>query len=103
MNNDRLFKTIDENGDAYLSDLELRALIIGIRFDEIDLNKEDAVKKLLRDFDTSGDSQVDEKEFIEGISKWLKEAKRSVTSANSSTPRASNLVTAFHRVSSLEP
>ncbi|KAI3895513.1 hypothetical protein MKW92_010189 [Papaver armeniacum] len=93
----KLFKTIDENGDAYLSDAELRALIIGIRFDEIDLNKEDAVKKLLRDFDTSGDSQVDEEEFIEGISKWLKEAKRSVTSANSSTPPASNLVTAFHR------
>ncbi|OVA04263.1 EF-hand domain [Macleaya cordata] len=93
----KLFSTIDQNSDEYLSASELRALVIGIRFEEIDFDKDDAVQKLLRDFDTSGDSQVDEKEFIEGISKWLKEARRSVNSASNSAPHASNFVTDFHR------
>ncbi|KAF5200688.1 Calcium-binding ef-hand [Thalictrum thalictroides] len=72
----KLFKSIDVDSDGYLSLAELTALIIGIRFEEIDLNNDDAVRKLMYDFDTSGDSHLDETEFINGISKWLKEAKR---------------------------
>lgn len=78
----RLFETIDVNHDGHLSASELRALIIGIRFDEIDLDKDDAVEKLMRDFDTTSDSQIDGPEFVAGITKWLNEAKRAGNSYN---------------------
>ena len=68
---------IDENGDGRLSPTELRALVLGIRFEEIDMDIEDAVEKVLKDFDTSCDSFIDIDEFVRGISKWLNEARRS--------------------------
>lgn len=71
---DKLFKAIDTNNDTYLSASELRALIVGIRFDEINLNEDDAAEKLLKDFDTSFDDKIDLEEFIDGIKKWLDEA-----------------------------
>lgn len=72
----RLFQRIDENGDGYLSASELRALVIGIRFEDIDFDKDDAVEKLMNEFDTSKDLRVDVGEFVAGVSKWLNEAKR---------------------------
>ncbi|XVF18738.1 hypothetical protein REPUB_Repub11eG0049000 [Reevesia pubescens] len=72
----KLFKTIDENDDGALSQPELKALIIGIRFEEIDLDKDDAVRKVMADFDTSRDSLIQEDEFIKGIKKWIYEAKQ---------------------------
>ncbi|KAI3942219.1 hypothetical protein MKW92_015905 [Papaver armeniacum] len=71
----KLFRSLDLNDDETLSVQELRALVIGIRFEEIEFDKEDAVIKVLSDFDTSRDGCVDEEEFIKGISKWLDEAK----------------------------
>lgn len=73
---ERLFNTIDENGDGYLSASELRALIIGIEFQGINLDEHDAVDKVMKEFDTSGDFRVDLVEFTEGIRKWLTEAKK---------------------------
>ncbi|KAI5661806.1 hypothetical protein M9H77_21129 [Catharanthus roseus] len=72
----KLFNTIDENGDGYLSASELRALIIGIEFQGINLDEHDAVDKVMKEFDTSGDFRVDLVEFTEGIRKWLTEAKK---------------------------
>ncbi|XP_022773820.1 sodium/calcium exchanger NCL-like [Durio zibethinus] len=74
---ERLFMMIDENGDGRLSPAELRALVLGIRFEEIDMDIEDAVEKVMKEFDTSCDSFIDLDEFVRGISKWLIEAKRS--------------------------
>ncbi|KAL5729968.1 hypothetical protein ACHQM5_002855 [Ranunculus cassubicifolius] len=74
----KLFRALDQNGDFYLSAAEFRALIIGIKFDQIDLDHDDAIKKIMIDLDTSGDNQVDELEFINGISKWINDAKTSV-------------------------
>ncbi|XP_054812743.1 sodium/calcium exchanger NCL-like [Prosopis cineraria] len=73
----KLFSKIDENGDGELSYGELRALVIGIGFDEIDLDHDDAVTKIIEDFDTSRNSHIDEYEFFNGISRWLSKAKRS--------------------------
>ncbi|KAK4851295.1 hypothetical protein QYF36_013918 [Acer negundo] len=72
----RLFDAIDENKDSHLSASELKAFIIGIRFDEIHLDHDDAVEKLLTDIDMSNDSLIDIDEFITVVSKWLNEAKR---------------------------
>ncbi|XVF29386.1 hypothetical protein REPUB_Repub15cG0116500 [Reevesia pubescens] len=73
----KLFKMIDENGDGQLSPAELRALVLGIRFEEIDMDIEDTVENVMKEFDTSCDSFIDIDEFIKGISKWVNEAKRS--------------------------
>ncbi|CAI9286519.1 unnamed protein product [Lactuca saligna] len=71
----RLFNSIDANQDGSLSIPELRALIVGMQLYEINLNEDDAVAKVMKDFDTSENNEVDFDEFIEGIGRWLEEAK----------------------------
>ena len=85
------------NHDRHVSSQELTALIIGIDFLNIDLDEEEAVDKVMDDFDTSGDRLIDLKEFFNGISRWLEEAKRSVVQGGSSTNKYDD----FHKVSSL--
>ncbi|XP_020251410.1 uncharacterized protein LOC109828852 [Asparagus officinalis] len=74
----KLFRKIDLDSSQALSRAELRAFIIGVQFDEIDLDRDDAVNKVMDEFDTSGNENVDEAEFINGISRWIKEAKHTV-------------------------
>ncbi|KAF3965916.1 hypothetical protein ACB098_06G080100 [Castanea mollissima] len=71
-NIEKLFSSIDVNHDGYISDSELRALMVGINFDEIDLDQNEAVNKIMKDFDTTGDSKIQGHEFFSGISRWLK-------------------------------
>ncbi|KAG6637233.1 sodium/calcium exchanger NCL-like [Carya illinoinensis] len=71
-----LFFVVDTNGDGKISYSELTALVAGIRFVEIDLKKDDAVAKLMNDFDTSHDGHIDEREFVKCVSQWLKRATR---------------------------
>ncbi|KAJ9671510.1 hypothetical protein PVL29_025287 [Vitis rotundifolia] len=92
----KLFHTIDENNDGNLSKAELRALIVGIQFEEIDLDKNEAVDKVMNDFDTSNDQFVDEGEFVKGISRWLTEAKRYGGSGPDAGPNSSSILDAFH-------
>lgn len=100
-----MFDAIDENKDGQLSASELRALIIGIRFEEIDLDQDDAVSKILRDFDTSLDDHIDIEEFITGIGKWLNEAtrttngKRTTNGSADPGPHTLKFLDDFHQVS----
>ncbi|XXG77508.1 hypothetical protein AAC387_Pa08g1650 [Persea americana] len=80
---EKLFHRLDVDGDGCVSNQELASLIIGIEFEEIDLDHDDAVKKIMDDFDTSGDKKIDKTEFIGGISRWLEEAKCSVSHGGS--------------------
>lgn len=77
----RLFKAMDLDGDGFLTASELRALVLGIQFDQINLNHDDAVAKLMKDFDKSADNQVDLPEFIGGIAEWLEDVKKSKASS----------------------
>ncbi|KAJ9538514.1 hypothetical protein OSB04_031247 [Centaurea solstitialis] len=54
---------------------ELRALIVGMQLYEINMNEEDAVTKVMKDFDTSENNEVEFDEFVNGIGRWLQEAK----------------------------
>ena len=94
----RLFSAIDEDNNGKLSASELKALIVGIRFDEIDFDRDDAVKKVMKDFDTSQDNSIDLEEFINGISKWVIEAKRS-GAASVDGSRTLKFFNNFHLVS----
>ncbi|KAG8386380.1 hypothetical protein BUALT_Bualt03G0142800 [Buddleja alternifolia] len=71
----KLFNTVDNDQDGCLSKSELKALIVGIQFNEINLDWNDAVDKVMKDFDTSLDSEIDMNEFVLGVGRWLKEAK----------------------------
>lgn len=77
----RLFETIDVNSNGYLSVTDIRALIIGIQFDAADLDIDETVKSVMKDFDATGDSQIDMNEFVSGMSRWLTKAKRSAIHA----------------------
>ncbi|XP_075669433.1 sodium/calcium exchanger NCL-like [Castanea sativa] len=74
---EKLFTATDTDRDKEISDIELRALIVGIQFEEIsDLDFDDAVDKIMKDFDTSRNNKIDKREFVDGISKWLNKIKR---------------------------
>nr|GEY39313.1 sodium/calcium exchanger NCL-like [Tanacetum cinerariifolium] len=83
---EKLFKSIDSDGDEHLSHSELRALVVGMRLYEINLNEDDAVNKVMRDFDTSENNVVDFEEFSAGIKKWLQEAMGSKIDAHIAGP-----------------
>ncbi|KAK8939453.1 hypothetical protein KSP40_PGU004676 [Platanthera guangdongensis] len=91
---EKLFHAVDLDDDGNLSRSELRAFIIGIQFEEIDLDKDDAVNKLMADFDTSRNFTVEKKEFIQGISKWIHEAKRTVPTSGAYSKK---FVQDFHK------
>ncbi|XP_021989277.1 sodium/calcium exchanger NCL [Helianthus annuus] len=71
----KLFNSIDVNQDGSLSVPELRALVVGMQLYEINLNEDDAVTKVMKDFDTSENNEVEFDEFVTGIGRWLDEAK----------------------------
>ncbi|KAL6626951.1 hypothetical protein ACP70R_030677 [Stipagrostis hirtigluma subsp. patula] len=79
----KLFHKIDLDQSHTLSRAELHALIVGINFDEVDFDREDAVDKVMEDFDTSRNAVVDEQEFVAGMKKWLNEAKSTVPAGGS--------------------
>ncbi|KAL3508730.1 hypothetical protein ACH5RR_028131 [Cinchona calisaya] len=92
---EKLFNSIDDNGDGHLSHSELRALVIGIRFDEINLEENDAIEKVMKDFDTSQDSQINFLEFFNAIERWLLEARGSRASSQAG-PGTIKYINDFH-------
>nr|POE84192.1 hypothetical protein CFP56_74208 [Quercus suber] len=67
----KLFSEVDKDSDGHISYSELEALIGGIHFQEIEVNHDDAINKLMDDFDTSRNSQIEKVEFVNGICRWL--------------------------------
>ncbi|KAM5586191.1 sodium/calcium exchanger NCL [Rosa sericea] len=92
----KLFHTIDVDKDKSISPSELRALIVGIRFDEIELDKDDAVEKVMKDFDTTRDSLISLDEFKAGVQKWLNEAKHAGKSTSNSGSHTEKFLDDFH-------
>ncbi|KAK3184036.1 hypothetical protein Dsin_031322 [Dipteronia sinensis] len=105
----KLFKTIDENSDGYVSATEIRALIIGFQFEDIDTNIDAAVERIVKDFDTSRDSCINIQEFVTGMSRWLNKAKRAdaihrreTRDGSSSTPCTPRLLNDFNQEATTE-
>ncbi|CAL5393533.1 unnamed protein product [Camellia sinensis] len=93
----KLFRTIDGDKDGFISEPELKALIVGMRLDEISLSEDDAVKKVMNDFDTSNDYKIDLHEFINGISKWLDEVEQAGASSREAGPASLKYLDDFHK------
>lgn len=86
----RIFKKIDLDSNDYISPSELRALIVGLKSEMINKDIDDTVKKVMDEFDTSGDRRISMEEFIVGFSKWLTTAKRTVPSPSSFSRKFAN-------------
>ncbi|KAL4555099.1 hypothetical protein LXL04_037710 [Taraxacum kok-saghyz] len=82
----KLFNSIDVNGNEKLSHTELRALVVGMRLHEINLKEDDAVEKVMKEFDSSQNNEIDFNEFVHGIGKWLEEAKTTTVNASLAGP-----------------
>lgn len=74
----RIFQGIDDNGDNYISPAELRVLIIGIKLEDDGFVRGDYADKVREAFDVDGDTNINEDEFVAGLSKFLLEAQQSV-------------------------
>ncbi|KAK7401787.1 hypothetical protein VNO78_13556 [Psophocarpus tetragonolobus] len=92
----KLFTTIDEDEDGSLTHNELRALVIGIEFGEIDLDHDDAVKSIMSDFDTSGNQLVDQDEFVNGVCRWLQRAQRARVRSGDAGSHTMRFLSDFH-------
>ncbi|KAK0579493.1 hypothetical protein LWI29_027099 [Acer saccharum] len=66
-----LFRKIDKNKDTYISNDELRALILGIQIEGVGLDEDDFDAKVMEVFDNSGNSHINENEFVTGLTGWL--------------------------------
>lgn len=75
----RIFHRIDQNGNSYISNSELRALIVGIQIEESGLRQDYLVARVMEQFDSSQDHQINEQEFVTGLSNWLMVARDSVS------------------------
>ncbi|XP_031260577.1 sodium/calcium exchanger NCL-like [Pistacia vera] len=70
-------------------------MIIGIKFEGVNLDLDDAAEKLLKEFDYSHDNQIDFDKFFDGISKWLNEVNRGNRSGDPGSQTA-KLLSDFH-------
>ncbi|XP_060194416.1 sodium/calcium exchanger NCL1-like isoform X2 [Lycium barbarum] len=69
-----IFHQYDFDRNNVMTKPELEELIGSVKFGEVEINRDDSVKKVLRDFDRDGNDRIDEHEFVHGMTKWLNEA-----------------------------
>lgn len=68
----RLFNHFDPNNDGHLSEVELKALIMGLGIQRSSkIPEEDELKRWMSEFDMSNDEQISLREFIEGFKRWV--------------------------------
>ncbi|XP_062218736.1 sodium/calcium exchanger NCL2-like [Phragmites australis] len=78
---EKLFHKIDLDNDGRIERGELQAFIIGVKFEDVDLDSNLAIDQVMADFDTSQNSIIEKGEFVNGILRWLEEAKHAVVAS----------------------
>ncbi|XP_019167781.1 PREDICTED: uncharacterized protein LOC109163484 isoform X2 [Ipomoea nil] len=89
----KVFNAIDSNGDGKLSHSELKAYLVGVCVNETNLDENEATEKLMKDFDTSNNQEIEFEEFVAGVDKWLDE----VQCSRSSVPGTLKHLTDVHQ------
>ncbi|KAF7822662.1 Sodium/calcium exchanger NCL2 [Senna tora] len=67
----RLFEKIDKNKDNYISQSELREVLMNVNYVQASISVEEAVSKVIEELDHDNDSVISEEEFVTGLQKWL--------------------------------
>ncbi|XP_060196392.1 sodium/calcium exchanger NCL2-like [Lycium barbarum] len=66
-----IFHQYDSNGSNSITQPELENLIRSVKYGEVQLNTDDSVMKLMKDFDIDSNDMIDEHEFVHGMIRWL--------------------------------
>jgi len=74
-----MYKELDEDHDGKVSNAELKTFLQGIQFQGEGSKKNDFVRIIMDRFDISGDQYIDENEFVKILTKWLQEARKSIS------------------------
>ncbi|KAH8518862.1 hypothetical protein H0E87_000644 [Populus deltoides] len=91
----RLFEEIDRDADNCISKDELKELMKKIEIGKISWDVDEAAEKIMQALDTSGDQMIDEKEFAEGIVRWLINTSGNVTPVSTRSQDDNNRVSPF--------
>ncbi|PHU19095.1 hypothetical protein BC332_10246 [Capsicum chinense] len=71
-----IFRQYDTDGNNSITRKELEKLIRSVKYGEVQLNSDDSVTKVMKDFDTDRNDMIDEPEFVDGMTRWINEAIR---------------------------
>ena len=75
----RLYKGLDENHDGKVSSAELKTLLLGIQVQADGEVSDDLIENTMNQLDISGDDSIQEDEFVRILTKWLQEARNSLS------------------------
>ncbi|KAK9055926.1 hypothetical protein SSX86_027013 [Deinandra increscens subsp. villosa] len=74
-----LYTELDKNHDSKVTDAELKTLLLGIHLQADGELSDGFVERIMEQFDMSGDKCIQEDEFVRILSKWLQEARKSLS------------------------
>ncbi|KAI3801832.1 hypothetical protein L1987_29949 [Smallanthus sonchifolius] len=74
-----LYKEVDKNHDGKVTSAELKTLIIGIQVQGDGELSQDLVDRIMDQLDITGDESIQEDEFVRVITKWLQDARKSLS------------------------
>ncbi|KAI7749235.1 hypothetical protein M8C21_030879, partial [Ambrosia artemisiifolia] len=74
-----LHKKLDKNHDGKVTHAELKTLLYGIQLQADGELSDDLVERIIEQFDFSGDKCIQEDEFVRILTKWLQEARKSLS------------------------
>ncbi|KAI3823971.1 hypothetical protein L1987_05417 [Smallanthus sonchifolius] len=74
-----LHKELDKNHDGKVTNAELKTLLLGIQLEADGELSKDLVERVMDQLDLSGDESIQEDEFVRILTKWLKDARKSLS------------------------
>ncbi|XP_071700955.1 sodium/calcium exchanger NCL2-like isoform X2 [Rutidosis leptorrhynchoides] len=74
-----LYVKIDKNHDGKVTSAELKTLVLGMQVQADGEISEDLVERIMDQLDVSGDEYIQEDEFVRITTKWLKDARKSLS------------------------
>ncbi|XP_076903561.1 sodium/calcium exchanger NCL2-like [Bidens hawaiensis] len=74
-----LYKELDKNHDGKVTNAELKTLLLGIQLEADGEISQDLVERVMDQLDISGDESIQEDEFVRILTKWLKDARASLS------------------------
>ncbi|KAK1422711.1 hypothetical protein QVD17_17997 [Tagetes erecta] len=74
-----LHKELDKNHDGKVTKAELKTLLLGIQLEADGELTDDLVERVMDQLDISGDESIQEAEFVRILTKWLKDARKSLS------------------------
>ncbi|MFS8015752.1 putative EF-hand domain pair protein CML [Helianthus anomalus] len=74
-----LHKELDKNHDGKVTKAEFKTLLLGIQIEADEKISEDLVERVTDQLDISGDESIQEDEFVRILTKWLKDARKSLS------------------------